>query len=81
MQINIYTQYRENYGAFDWDGVGECPQYWKFKGGDDYSIPVTLEQAMAGSAALEQLVREWSKCLISNEVAEEYVINWELVDG
>ena len=25
-------QVRENYGAHDWDGTGECPQYWKSKG-------------------------------------------------
>ena len=34
----ITTQYRENYGAHDWDGTGECPQYWKNKGGYDYMI-------------------------------------------
>jgi len=28
----------ENYGAHDWDGTGECPQYWKFKGGSDYYL-------------------------------------------
>jgi hypothetical protein len=26
----------ENYGAHDWDGEGECPQRWKFKGGEDF---------------------------------------------
>ena len=32
------TQIRENYGAHDWDGTGECPQMWKCKGGEDYII-------------------------------------------
>ena len=32
----IWTQYRENYGAHAWDGAGECPQYWKNKGGGTY---------------------------------------------
>jgi len=32
----IWTQYRENYGAHAWDGEGECPQYWKNKGGGTY---------------------------------------------
>ena len=32
----IYTQYKENYGAHDWDGKGEAPQYWKNKGGSTY---------------------------------------------
>jgi len=36
MKLHIVTQYMENYGAHDWDGQGECPQYWKFKGGEDY---------------------------------------------
>ena len=26
----------ENYGAHDWDGTGQCPQYWKMKGGQDF---------------------------------------------
>lgn len=25
-------QVRENYGAHDWNGEGECPQGWKYKG-------------------------------------------------
>jgi len=36
MKLHITTQYMENYGAHDWDGEGECPQRWKFKGGEDY---------------------------------------------
>ena len=36
MKLHIQTQYMENYGAHDWDGLGECPQRWKFKGGEDY---------------------------------------------
>jgi hypothetical protein len=36
MKLHITTQYMENYGAHDWDGQGECPQRWKFKGGEDY---------------------------------------------
>ena len=38
MKLVIDTQYMENYGAHDWDGTGECPQYWKFKGGDEYMV-------------------------------------------
>ncbi len=36
--IIIHTQYRENYGAHDWDEKGECPQYWKNKGGETYVL-------------------------------------------
>ena len=28
-------QVYENYGAHDWDGTGECPNYWKAKGGSE----------------------------------------------
>ena len=38
MKLVIQTQYKENYGAHDWDGQGECPQYWKFKGGDTFVV-------------------------------------------
>jgi hypothetical protein len=40
MKLHITTQYMENYGAHDWDGEGECPQYWKMKGGSDYFYPL-----------------------------------------
>ena len=41
----ILTQYKENYGAPDWDGKGECPRYWKFKGGSTYFVTnLTSEQ-------------------------------------
>jgi hypothetical protein len=38
MKLLITTQTWENYGAHDWDGVGECPSYWKAKGGSDYVV-------------------------------------------
>lgn len=37
-ELLIITQCYENYGAHDWDGTGECPQYWKAKGGDEYLV-------------------------------------------
>lgn len=39
MKLVIQTQVRENYGAHDWDGKGECPQYWKCKGGETFIVP------------------------------------------
>ena len=38
MKLVIRTQHEENYGAHCWDGEGECPQRWKFKGGDTYVV-------------------------------------------
>lgn len=40
MKVLITTQFMENYGAHDWDGKGECPQYWKMKGGEEYFLPL-----------------------------------------
>ena len=31
--VVAFYQVCENYGAHAWDGEGECPQYWKDKGG------------------------------------------------
>lgn len=38
MMLVIDTQYMENYGAHDWDGIGKCPEFWKMKGGYQYKI-------------------------------------------
>ena len=38
MKLVIITQFRENYGAHDWNGVGSCPQYWKDKGSTEYIL-------------------------------------------
>ena len=54
MKLHITTQYSENYGAHDWDGKGECPQYWKFKGGEDYFY--ALGDAGRSEEALAELV-------------------------
>jgi len=54
LKLHITTQYSENYGAHDWDGKGECPQYWKFKGGEDYFY--ALGDAGRSEEALAELV-------------------------
>ena len=83
MQILISTQYRENYGAHDWDGTGECPQYWKFKGGDEIIVEVPgfrFMNDMAGRKA-EMIVDSMrSKIEYKSEYAEEYIIGWEFVE-
>jgi hypothetical protein len=73
MKLLITTQVYENYGAHDWDGVGECPQYWKAKGGSDYVVkkfkgdPTTAVMALRGQ--IEQ----------DNQAYRESIINWEVV--
>ena len=63
MKIVIYTQHRENYGAHDWSGFGECPQYWKSKGGETFVIPgLTMDQ-----------VRDWQykqECHVASLLCE-----------
>lgn len=77
MKIVIQTQYRENYGAHDWDGEGTCPQYWKYKGGNTYVVEgVGIEDARSEGYydTLFDLVSEKS------DYWEEYVLGSDLVD-
>ena len=39
----VTTQYRENYGSHDWNGKGDCPQYWKSKGGEVYIVDDSID--------------------------------------
>ena len=72
MILVIRTQFMENYGAHDWDGTGECPQYWKMKGGSEYKIldvPLNIDyQEVVSAAGVEY----------SNEGAREYILDWSL---
>ena len=65
-KLLITTQVYENYGAHDWDGVGECPQYWKAKGGSDY---VVTETVMGVRGQIEQ----------DNHAFRETIIDWTIV--
>ena len=73
-KLLITTQVYENYGAHDWDGVGECPQYWKAKGGNDYvvknvNVNTVTETVMALRSQIEQ----------DNQAFREKIIGWEVV--
>ena len=77
MKIVLDTQHRENYGAHDWDGTGECPQYWKSKGGTTYVVEnVTIEQAM--DSAFWDTLRDMVSS--ESEYFQEYVIGDQLLD-
>ena len=74
MAVHIMTQCRENYGAHDWDGVGQCPQYWKNKGGDDYVI--------GGAPSIEDAEHFVSYFIChDNEYSEEYVVGANEVEN
>lgn len=77
MKIVFITQLRENYGAHNWNGEGECPQYWKCKGGETY----VLEGVGIGQAQDKEFwARVEAAIEFRNESFEEYVISSTLLD-
>ena len=78
-KLVIQTQHRENYGAHDWDGKGQCPQYWKFKGGNTYVVR-DLSSAHINKIA-DQGIPTLTKLIESkSEYFEEYILGWEIMD-
>ncbi len=75
MKLLITTQIQENYGAHDWDGVGECPQYWKAKGGNDYVVKKFKDINTATDTVMA--LRSQIEC--DNVGFREWVIGWEVV--
>ena len=74
MAVHVMTQCRENYGAHDWDGVGQCPQYWKNKGGDDYVI--------GGAPCIEDAEHFVSTYIChDNDYSEEFVVSSQEVEN
>ena len=77
------TQYMENYGAHDWDGVGSCPQHWKMKGGDEYFLSLEgfnpdHEFAEKNLQMIVDGIRdqvEWD-----NVGSREYIVGYEVVE-
>lgn len=80
-KLLISTQVYENYGAHDWDGKGECPQYWKAKGGNDYVVK-DIGTVLSGKFELAKYLVDSYKPEIetNNEYFHEYVISWEVVE-
>ncbi len=76
----VWYQHEENYGAHDWDGEGECPQYWKMKGGHDEIVATltTAEVVEAGASGLEALVNDLST-VVDTESFRQYPRGYELV--
>jgi hypothetical protein len=66
MKLMITTQIQENYGAHDWDGVGACPQYWKFKGvaENDYSYFVETDVHRSYARWDPKFLQYWSWSII-----------------
>jgi len=73
-KLLITTQVYENYGAHDWDGVGECPQYWKAKGGSDYVV-----KKVNPNKATETVMGVRSQIEQDNQAFREHIIDWSIV--
>ena len=79
MKLHITTQFMENYGAHTWDGEGECPQYWKFKGGEDYFYK--LGDYIRSEEALAELVQALrSRVEWSDEGSRSYIVGYGVVE-
>jgi hypothetical protein len=81
-RLVLTTQVYENYGAHDWDGEGDCPQYWKAKGGHEYQCEIgnAMTVVNLGSETIQRIAHDFgatvSRC---DNYWDEYVINWQLV--
>jgi len=73
-KLLITTQVHENYGAHDWDGQGECPQYWKAKGGNDYVV-----KAIDVNKATETVMALRGQIECDSEYMREAILDWEIV--
>lgn len=76
MKLLVTTQVYENYGAHDWDGTGECPQYWKAKGGNDYVIKNFKGGSEQATAAVMSV---WNQVECANEHYRETILGWNIV--
>jgi len=77
IRLVFQTQYLENYGAHDWDGEGECPQYWKPKGGSTYIVACTPEQ-LADAEWYNTVENGIAK---RNDYEQEYILDVKVVDA
>jgi hypothetical protein len=74
LKLLITTQVYENYGAHDWDGVGQCPSYWKAKGGSDYVVKnINVNQVTETVMGVRGQIEE------DNDHYRETIIDFRLV--
>jgi hypothetical protein len=78
MQLLITTQIQENYAAHDWDGTGTCPQYWKFKGGNDYKY--ALGSTLRNADTIQEIVEYFRPQIEEdNDYYRNHIIGYEVV--
>lgn len=77
-RLVITTQVYENYGAHNWDGTGECPQYWKAKGGNEYQTPATYHITETTEANERKVIERYRHMIEQrSEGYHEYIIGVE----
>lgn len=80
MMLVVQTQTQENYGAHDWDGEGECPQYWKFKGGSEYkitNIPLNIDyDEVVKTSGIEQSSEYFIETVLSWSIESDDYLSW-----
>ena len=78
MKLALWTQTLENYGAHTWDGTGDCPQYWKAKGGETF---VVAGLSVADALDAQQIVNQIRSLVEQDsEYFREYIIDWSILD-
>lgn len=75
-KLLITTQVYENYGAHSWNGYGDCPQYWKPKGGSDY---VVLNFTGGDVEATDAVIALRPRIECNDDFCRETVMGWNLV--
>ena len=80
MMLVIYTQIHENYGAHAWDGTGECPQYWKAKGGSEHKVRgfIGNTKSSLADSATEAVMMLRSRIERDNDHFRETILDWSL---
>ena len=79
MKLIIDTQHRENYAAHDWDGTGECLEYWKNKGGYTYVVE-NLSSAQVSKIRKEGIPTLSKLIERSDEFFQEFILDFTVVD-
>lgn len=71
IRVVVMTQCAENYGAHDWNGVGQCPQYWKMKGGNEYIARISRKEIESRGLS------EKTRCVLAHKAVEKLMKNSE----
>tara|TARA_B100000929_G_scaffold230158_1_gene186539 strand:- start:242 stop:691 length:450 start_codon:yes stop_codon:yes gene_type:complete len=81
MKLVIVTQFRENYGAHNWDGFGDCPQGWKNKGGEIFVMDISLDELNSIDFEEPAVIRELIPLIeYATDYSTEDVIDWHFAD-